>query len=93
MYDLIKREKKRVRMRGVMDQKANSVADLAAVLREQEVIGEGRRWGQVEEEVEGRRSEVGEMVRLAEEAGEGGMGKLEEEGRFFGGFCCGEGGG
>ena len=40
VYDVIKREKKKLRLRNVMDQKANSVADLAAVLVEQEVISE-----------------------------------------------------
>ena len=40
IYDLIKREKKKVRRREVEDQKANSVADLAAVLKEQERAGD-----------------------------------------------------
>lgn len=36
VYDVIRRENKRVRARAIMDQEANSVADLAAVLLDQE---------------------------------------------------------
>jgi hypothetical protein len=38
VYDVIKRDKKKLRLKNVMDQKANSIADLAAVLVEQEEI-------------------------------------------------------
>lgn len=38
-HDIIKREKKKMRRKAVMNQKANSVADLAEVLRNQEAAG------------------------------------------------------
>jgi len=39
VYDLIKRHKRKMRVRIIRDQKANSVADLAAVLKEQAELG------------------------------------------------------
>lgn len=43
VYDLIRRRKKSMRTRVVMDQKANSIADLAAVLIGQQHVGDTQR--------------------------------------------------
>lgn len=66
-YDIIKRRKRRMRERVIMDQKANSVADLAAVLWEQEEAG--KKTLQAQREL--RRGEVEEMLGLAIEASRG----------------------
>lgn len=73
VYDMIKREKKKVRLREVWDQKANSVADLAAVLKEQETVRE-----EMEEGFDQRRNgEVKEMLRLVKEMEGGAVDKLK----------------
>jgi hypothetical protein len=70
VYDLIKRQKKKLRLKNVMDQKANSIADLAAVLVEQEEISENGAETYAEEEV--RR-----MLNLNKRAEEGALEVIE----------------
>ena len=70
VYDLIKRQKKKLRLGKVMDQKANSIADLAAVLVEQEEISERRAGGYIEEEVQ-------RMLSLNKRAEEGALEVIE----------------
>lgn len=72
VYDVIKRNKKKLRLKGVMDQKANSIADLAAVLVEQEAIS-GVDPGEY------KTKQVNEMLRLNDAAQEGALAKLEAE--------------
>ena len=70
VYDLIKRQKKKLRLKNVMDQKANSIADLAAVLVEQEAVSENGAETYTEEEV--RR-----MVNLNQRAERGALEVIE----------------
>ncbi|KAI6858475.1 hypothetical protein KC323_g6958 [Hortaea werneckii] len=79
VYDLIKREKKKMRVREVQDQKANSIADLAAVLLEQEDLGALTGPMREAEKKELRQKEVTEMLDLAAQADAGGLQKLGEE--------------
>ncbi|KAI6824570.1 hypothetical protein KC367_g7520 [Hortaea werneckii] len=79
VYDLIKREKKKMRVREVQDQKANSIADLAAVLLEQEDLGALTGPMREAEKKELRQKEVAEMLDLAAKADAGGLQKLGEE--------------
>ncbi|GAB1741256.1 hypothetical protein NU219Hw_g6497t1 [Hortaea werneckii] len=79
VYDLIKREKKKMRVREVQDQKANSIADLAAVLLEQEDLGALTGPMREAEKKELRQKEVTEMLDLAAKADAGGLQKLGEE--------------
>ncbi|KAI7212409.1 hypothetical protein KC333_g7131 [Hortaea werneckii] len=79
VYDLIKREKKKMRVREVQDQKANSIADLAAVLLEQEDLGELTGPMREAEKKDLRQKEVTEMLDLAAKAEAGGLQKLREE--------------
>ncbi|KAF2773133.1 hypothetical protein EJ03DRAFT_324187 [Teratosphaeria nubilosa] len=78
-HDLAKRAKKRMRVRLIQDQKANSIADLAAVLLGQEdLAAEKTQWKAVKR-AEERAREVEEMRYLAEQAKQGGIEKLEAE--------------
>ena len=79
VYDIIRRKKRKMRVQRVLDQKANSVADLAAVLLGQEKGGEDRAEAQGEERGRDRGREVKEMLKLAEEARKGGLQWLEAE--------------
>ncbi|KAK3697859.1 hypothetical protein LTR37_017250 [Vermiconidia calcicola] len=79
VYDMIKREKRKLRQRIVMDQKSNSVADLADVLAKQEQEGYETWSKQVLERWEERQREVREMLSLARQAEEGGVEKVEKE--------------
>jgi len=79
VYDIIKREKKKLRRGIVMDQKANSVADLATVLLTQERDGEVRYERQLEERRDGRRREVVKMLRYAREVEDNGLEFLDGE--------------
>lgn len=79
VHDIIKQRKKKMRQRMVMNQKANSIADLAAVLIEQDTKGattaeEKNILAQSE-----RSNEVAEMLRLAHQGREGGIEKLDTE--------------
>lgn len=77
VWDLIKRAKKKMRVREVLDQKANSVADLAAVLIEQEDLGARTLTLQSRETNDARMKEVGEMLQLARVAEKDGIAKLD----------------
>ncbi|KAF2165232.1 hypothetical protein M409DRAFT_24615 [Zasmidium cellare ATCC 36951] len=79
VFDLIKRQKKKMKQKIVMNQKANSIADLAAVLIEQEEQGtltaEKR-----QKELELKLKDEFELIyKLAEEYEEGGLKKLDDE--------------
>ncbi|KAH9838127.1 Transcriptional regulation of mitochondrial recombination [Teratosphaeria destructans] len=78
-HDLAKRAKKRMRVRLIQDQKANSVADLAAVLLEQDDMGDQMAQWKVATRAKERAQEVEEMRRLAEQARQGGIEKVEAE--------------
>ncbi|KAK4539962.1 hypothetical protein LTR36_009932 [Oleoguttula mirabilis] len=79
VYDLIVREKKRMRVESVMDQKANSVADLASVLIAQEELGAETVEARQRERKVDRQREVEEMLALAAKAQEGELEALETE--------------
>ncbi|KAK3721510.1 hypothetical protein LTR37_003066 [Vermiconidia calcicola] len=79
VYDMIKREKRKLRQRIVMNQKSNSVADLADVLAKQEQEGYETWSKQVLERWDERQREVREMLSLARQAEEGGVEKVEKE--------------
>ena len=70
VYDLIKRNKKKLRLKGVMDQKANSIADLSSILVEQEALS-------LEDPGEYGAEEVKRFLALDREAQEGMVEKLE----------------
>ncbi|KAK4553946.1 hypothetical protein LTR86_009122 [Recurvomyces mirabilis] len=77
VYDVIKRRKRKIRVGMVMNQKANSIADLAAVLIEQEEAGR-----KSEEEVQKlrfleREKEVREMLAFAKEVEAGKVQEME----------------
>ncbi|KAK5118938.1 hypothetical protein LTR62_000149 [Meristemomyces frigidus] len=78
VYDVIKRRKKGLRVGMVMNQRAKSVADLAAILLAQEKRGQDVEEAVVEERNRDRRNEVEVMLGLAKEAEEGGLGKMDE---------------
>lgn len=63
----------------VMDQKANSIADLAAVLNGQDRIGAKTEEEQTILSHQEREAEVREMLRLADQAKQGGIDKLNAE--------------
>lgn len=77
VFDLIKRKKKKMRIAEVMDQKANSVADLAAVLVEQEKVGVEVEAAQEIEAKQDRDREVKEMLELYTQAKGSGVEKLQ----------------
>ena len=77
VWDLMKREKKKVRQRMVMRQKENSVADLAAVLLQQEEEGTRAAEEREKEMAKCRDEEVRAMLRFSQEAKEGGLEKLQ----------------
>ncbi|KAK0264157.1 hypothetical protein LTR29_013509 [Friedmanniomyces endolithicus] len=79
VYDVIKRRKWALRVRTVMDQKATSIADLAAVLLEQEEIGRKTTAKREVEVAKDRRVEVKEILALAREYRKQGIGGLESE--------------
>lgn len=78
VWDIIRREKRKMRVKAVMDQRANSVADLAAVLLEQEKWGMEATKKQTSIEKIERDSEVEEMLASAEEARKGGIEELQQ---------------
>lgn len=79
IYNLIKREKKKVRRREVMDQKANSVADLAAVLIEQQEEGAVKGDHSYIQRRQRRLDEVEEIRELSMAASKDGFQKLDAE--------------
>lgn len=77
VFDVIKREKKKMRIKMVMDQKANSVADLAAILMRQEEKG-ARLVDEKEIAAQARKKQaIDEICRLAARFEKGGMAELE----------------
>lgn len=77
VYDVIKHKKKKMRVAVVLDQRANSVADLAAVLAAQEALGTQTQKSK-DEEASGRRDfQVQTMLDLAKEESEGGLTEIE----------------
>jgi small-conductance mechanosensitive channel len=73
VYDVIKHKKKKMRVAMVLDQRANSVADLAAVLAAQEALGAETQKSK-DEEAKGRHDfQVQMMLDLAKEAENGAL--------------------
>jgi hypothetical protein len=73
VYDVIRHKKKKMRVAAVLDQRANSVADLAAVLAAQEALGTQTQQNK-DEEAKGRRDfQVQSMLDLAKEVEQGGL--------------------
>ncbi|KAK5167601.1 uncharacterized protein LTR77_007300 [Saxophila tyrrhenica] len=81
VYDIIKREKKKLRRGIVMDQKANSIADLAAVLSAQEKQGADRFGTQMQEAQLDRSQEIEKIMRLCRPARlhGGGLNRVDRE--------------
>jgi len=79
VYDIIKRKKKQMRVRIVQDQKANSIADLAAVLSEQEGLGVKTIAKKELETKSDRGTEVALMLDYAVRAESGALQTLEED--------------
>ena len=79
VYDLVKRQKKKMRVKSVLDQKANSVADLADVLKLQEERGVETEDSVLALRGKEREKEVREMLELARLAGEGQGALLERQ--------------
>jgi hypothetical protein len=77
VYDIIRKKKKQMRINIVMDQKANSVADLAAVLIEQEQLGAKTAEQKEEEAKTFLAAERSLMLRLAEEVEKGGLDSIK----------------
>lgn len=79
VYDLIKREKKKLRQKIIMNQKANSIADLAAVLIAQEE--KGTKLAESREKHLKRKinDDVRAIVQLAEDFENGGLQKIDDE--------------
>ena len=79
VYDVIKHKKKKLRVAAVLDQRANSVADLAAVLAAQEALGTRTQQDKDEEAKSRRAYQVQTMIDLAREAEEGGVEKMNAQ--------------
>lgn len=77
VYDVIKHKKKKMRVHAVLDQRANSVADLAAVLIAQDENGvETQKWKD-ENAAFRRKEDVRRMLEMAKEAQEGVLETIE----------------
>lgn len=79
VYDIMKRQKHKMKLKMVMDQKANSIADLAAVLTEQEELGATTAEAKQKHADEWRTRSLEEMERLAQEADNGSIEKIETQ--------------
>lgn len=79
VFDIIKRQKKKMKQKIVMNQKANSIADLAAVLIEQEEQGSRLAMERQQEFETMVKSELDFMLQLAEEFEHGGLKKMDDE--------------
>lgn len=79
VWDLVKRAKKKMRVHTVMNQKANSVADLAVVLQDLNDLGKRTAREQIAERQEDRRKEIEKMLELAKQHEDGGLEKLQQE--------------
>jgi len=77
VYDVIKHKKKKLRVAAVLDQRANSVADLAAVLAAQEALG-AKTLQQKNEEAKSRRAyQVQTMIDMAKEVEQGAIDEMD----------------
>lgn len=77
VYDVIKHKKKKLRVAAVLDQRANSVADLAAVLAAQEALG-AKTQQQKDEEAKSRRAyQVQTMIDMAKEVEQGALDEVK----------------
>lgn len=76
VYDVIRHNKKKMRVGAVLDQRANSIADLAAVLAEQESLGAKTQQSKEDEAKSQRDYQVKTMLELAAEVEEGGIEKV-----------------
>ncbi|GAB7328925.1 hypothetical protein MBLNU13_g00784t1 [Cladosporium sp. NU13] len=77
VYDVIRHNKKKLRVATVLDQRANSVADLAAVLAAQEALGAKSQKHRDEETKERRDFQVQTMLDLARRAEQGGLAAID----------------
>ncbi|KAK4965389.1 hypothetical protein LTR42_012145 [Elasticomyces elasticus] len=77
VYDVIARRKWNLRVKEIMDQKATSIADLAAVLSEQDEMGQKTAAKRKDEMVIDREAEVKEILALSEAAEKGELKVLE----------------
>ena len=77
VYDVIRHKKKKLRVAAVLDQRANSVADLAAVLAAQEALGAKTQQHREEEAKERRDFQVQTMLDLARRAEQGGLAAID----------------
>jgi hypothetical protein len=77
VYDVIKHKKKKMRVAAVLDQRANSVADLAAVLVAQEALGAQTQENK-DEELKGRQEfQAQTQLDLAKEAKTGALDEMK----------------
>jgi hypothetical protein len=77
VYDVIRHQKKKLRVAAVLDQRANSVADLAAVLAAQEALGAETQKHRDGEAKARRDYQVQTMLDLAKEAEKGGLAAID----------------
>jgi hypothetical protein len=76
-YDVIKHKKKKLRVAAVLDQRANSVADLAAVLAAQEALGTKTQQNKDEEAKTRRAFQVQTMIDMAKEVEQGALDEVK----------------
>ncbi|KAK3668060.1 hypothetical protein LTR22_001128 [Elasticomyces elasticus] len=79
VYDVIARRKWNLRVKEIMDQKATSIADLAAVLSEQDEMGQKTAAKRKDEMAIDREAEVKEILALSEAAEKGELKELEAQ--------------
>jgi hypothetical protein len=77
VYDIIKHKKKKLRVAAVLDQRANSVADLAAVLAAQEALGTQTQQKKDEEAKSRRAYQVQTMIDMAKEVEQGALDEVK----------------
>jgi hypothetical protein len=77
VYDVIRHQKKKLRVAAVLDQRANSVADLAAVLAAQEALGAETQQHKDQGAKERRDFQVQLMLDLAKEEEQGGLAAID----------------
>jgi hypothetical protein len=77
VYDVIRHKKKKLRVAAVLDQRANSVADLAAVLAAQEALGTKTQQNKDEEAKSRRAFQVQTMIDMAKEVEQGALDQVQ----------------
>jgi hypothetical protein len=77
VYDVIKHKKKKLRVAAILDQRANSVADLAAVLAAQEALGTKTQQNKDEEAKSRRAFQVQTMIDMAKEVEQGALDEVK----------------